>query len=141
MAQAQTTNTGRKTRVIVFQIIALLVFCSILIVIASSLNVFDKPSESHRVTFQLKASGGNARMSYTVSDGKMSESEVVSTPWKKTLTFRTGDEVYLVAGNPTGYGDIHCQIFLDGKLWREDSADYPNDKVACAGYVGSFSGK
>lgn len=134
--------TTRRLAIISIQIlIIILAISGILFVVGILRGTFLPVATYHRVTFRITASGGNARMAYTQENGQLSESEVVTTPWVKTIIFETGTDVYLVAGNPNKMGDLSCEILLDGKHWRKETVTYPQDKVACAGYVGTYIGE
>jgi hypothetical protein len=43
--------------------------------------------------------------------------------------------IILTASNPSQTGSIQCELLLDGKAWKKESAKAPNDKVSCAGIV------
>lgn len=127
-------------RAILIALLFVMLFCAGLFAVFYYSGVFQSSKIEHTVTYIVEASGGKARMSYTMQNGEMSESTVVSTPWKLTLKFNTGDEVYLVAGNPSKIGDLSCEIRLDNNVWQRQQVVFPEDKVACAGFVGSYSG-
>ncbi|WP_152965509.1 hypothetical protein [Thermanaerothrix daxensis] len=100
-----------------------------------SLGVFTPPQTERRATLLIRASGGFAQIDYRIGDKMIYKQHSVATPWKLETTFSQGDEVFLTAANPSGYGDLECQIVLNGRVWKSQRAEFPADKVACAGIV------
>lgn len=128
----QKANEKKK---ILWQLIGLFAFLLILVLVATRLGVFSTPNNQHRIRVRLEASGGYAIISYAFPADQMDDSQTVSTPWRKSFTAIGGDEVYVTAGNPAQSGQIHCEIELDGKTWKEETAVYPDQTVACAGII------
>jgi hypothetical protein len=85
--------------------------------------------------FTIKSTGGTAIITLTDSTGQLSFNGVSSTPWEKAGVYKVGDEVYLTAGNPSQFGTLTCSITIDGRDWKSDQSDSPQDKVGCAGII------
>ncbi|MBN2589149.1 MAG: hypothetical protein JXA96_04765 [Sedimentisphaerales bacterium] len=88
----------------------------------------------HKVVYKVKSTSGSVAVAYTQLNGEKSDMVEVKTPWTKTLSFRN-TVVYLLVANPNEYGDISCEILLDGKSLKFEESKYPNDKVACALFI------
>jgi hypothetical protein len=91
--------------------------------------------DTRHLTFTVEASGVSANITLSDSVGAQSFSGVTSTPWNRTATYQAGTQVYLTAGNPSGYGTIKCAITIDGRQWKNNEATSPSDKVGCAGII------
>ena len=91
-------------------------------------------TRSSRVTYVVTSSEDEARIAYTMANGETSEMTVKDTPWRKTVIFRD-IVVYLLVGNPYRYGEISCEIFLNGQSLSLETAVYPEDKIACRLFV------
>ncbi len=120
---------------LILEILFVAFLCLITVWVLYSLGVFTPPSTERHATLLIRASGGFAQIDYRVGDRVIYKQYSVSTPWKLETTFSQGDEVYLTAANPSGYGDLECQIILEGRVWKSQRVEFPADKVACAGLV------
>jgi hypothetical protein len=89
--------------------------------------------DTRHLTFSVDASGGSAKITLSDSVGAQSFSGVTSTPWTRTATYQMGTQVYLTAGNTSGYGSIKCSIIIDGREWKNETTS--GDKVGCAGII------
>jgi hypothetical protein len=83
-----------------------------------------------------KIAGTTSRADYTIenSQGGTEQGEV-SVPWTKTFTFRRGDFVYLSAQNQRDSGTIKCEIWVDGKLFKNSSSSGGYMIASCSGSV------
>jgi hypothetical protein len=120
---------------IALQLVFVTTICALAAFILISLGVLDRNSGSHRVQFQVEASGAVAIITLQAGDVSISEPTTVSAPWSKTIDIPSGTEVYLTALNPTQTGQLSCSITLDNKPWKSDTTSAPKDGVACAGIV------
>ena len=120
---------------LILEILFVAFLCLTTVWVLYSLGVFTPPSTERHATLLIRASGGFAQIDYRVGDRVIYKQYPVSTPWKLETTFSQGDEVYLTAANPSGYGDLECQIILEGRVWKSQRVEFPADKVACAGLV------
>lgn len=122
-------------RTLFFQILGVSILCIVLLAIFVSLKVFTPKATSHRITFRVESSGGIAQITYKDNNHFQNEREQVTTPWERSWDNPSGTEVYVTAGNPTQMGTIKCYLKVDGKTWKSDVANSPDDSVACAGIV------
>ncbi|WP_299030410.1 hypothetical protein [uncultured Thermanaerothrix sp.] len=120
---------------LILEILIVVVLCLLTLWVFYSLGVFNPPQSERRATLLIKASGGFAHIDYRVGNTMIYKQHAVATPWKLETTFSQGEEVFLTAANPSGYGDLECQIILNGRVWKSQRAEFPDDKVACAGIV------
>ncbi|MCX8025426.1 MAG: hypothetical protein N3A60_09505 [Thermanaerothrix sp.] len=120
---------------LILEILFVVLLCFITTWVLYNLGVFTPPSKERHATLLIRASGGFAQIDYRVGEKTIYKQYSVSTPWKLETTFVQGDEVYLTAANPSGYGDLECQIILEGRVWKSQRVEFPKDKVACAGLV------
>ena len=119
----------------VHHIILLIVVISALLFLSLRFEIFKKRPDSHNITFIVEADGGFAMITYADNFSDVSEATNLTTPWKRTQINPSGSEILLTAGNPSGFGTIKCKLLMDNKLWKENEAAYPDDKVACGGIV------
>ncbi len=122
-------------RTLFFQVLIVSILCIILVALAVSLKVFSPQSGSHRITFRVESSGGIANITYKDMRNLQKDRLQISTPWERNWNNPSGTEVYLTAGNPTQIGSIKCFLKIDGKVWKNDIANSPDDAVVCAGIV------
>lgn len=120
---------------LVLEILLVIALCLGAAWVLYTLGVFNRPETERRATLIVKASGGFALIDYRRGSETIYKQHSVATPWKLEATFAQGDEVYLTAANPSGYGDLECQILLNGRVWKSQRVEFPADKVACAGLV------
>jgi hypothetical protein len=131
-----TLSSNSQNTVIVRQLIILAVFTAGVLVTLNMLGVFSERRDGgHSVTFKLEGSASNAKITYTMANGKSSGPLDVTLPWKKTVHFSQPTTVILTAGNQNQTGSIRCYLLLDGQDWKHDQSAMPNDKVSCAGIV------
>lgn len=123
------------------ELITQLIFIAVLVIGALALfyfiGAFEKPvSSTHTVQFKVFGSSGMAVVSHSVKGGGTTGPMDVSLPFTSSrIEFPTSVTVVVTAGDPTGMGGLTCQILLDGQVWREDSVDSPDDRLACAGTI------
>jgi len=120
---------------IVLQLVFVAAICTLAAYILFSLGLMNRSSNSHRVQFQVEASGAVAIITLQAGDFSISEPTTVSAPWSKTMNVSTGTQVYLTALNPTQTGQLTCSITLDNAPWKLERTSAPKDGVACAGIV------
>ncbi len=126
---------GQTNRKKFFDIIIVILFCLVGFLVLLVLGTFKTPNSSHKVLFQVKASGGYAMVSLRTSDETLVSSTIVTTPWRKEMKLTQGTEVYLTASNPSQTGELECLISLDNKVWKSMKKEAPENGVACAGIV------
>jgi hypothetical protein len=118
---------------IALQLLFVAIVIAIVIFVLMGLS---KPAAgSHRVQFQIEATGGYAIITYQAGSVSVSKPLTVSTPWSKVLDVASGTEVYLTASNPTQTGKLNCSLSLDKAPWKLETTSAPKDGVACAGIV------
>ncbi|MBN2589150.1 MAG: hypothetical protein JXA96_04770 [Sedimentisphaerales bacterium] len=125
-------NTSSQQAVVIT--IQAIIIIGLLVALAYLTGIVKAPSEqikTYQITYRVSASGGQALVTYTQSDGTKSESQMVKTPWIKSFNFQTGDVVFLTAGNPAEGDSVSCQIIQDGVVKDEDNNTF-EDKAACA---------
>jgi len=105
------------------------------IAIMNYMGGFISDSGSHRLRFDVVASGGYAVVTLDAGTAQIASPKQVTVPWSQTALVESGTEVYLTASNPSATGEVTCSITLDGKLWKEDKTTAPKNGVACAGIV------
>jgi hypothetical protein len=127
--------TNQKNRKKFFDIIIIFLFILVGFLVLLVLGTFKTQSSSHKVLFQVKASGGYAMVTLKTSDEEILSSTIVTTPWRKEMKLPQGTEVYLTASNPSQTGELECLISLDNKSWKSMRKDAPENGVACAGIV------
>ncbi|MEN6436251.1 MAG: hypothetical protein ABFD58_10600 [Anaerolineaceae bacterium] len=99
------------------------------------LGTFKSHSTTHRVLFQVNASGGYAMISFKTSEETFLSSTIVTTPWREEMKLPQGTEVYLTAANPTQTGELECSISLENRIWKSMKKESPENGVACAGII------
>jgi hypothetical protein len=91
--------------------------------------------DTRHLTFSIEASGGFANITLTTPDQNLTFDGVTSTPWERNGILKSGDEVYLTAGNPSQFGSLSCSIKINGSSWKSESSNQSQDKVGCAGII------
>jgi hypothetical protein len=126
-------SESRRTDVII-QSITVIVVLVITLFVLYQLGAFTPVRKGpHQVRYRVEGTTTSAVITYVREDGKSTGLTTVGVPWEVTLTFTQATTVILTAGNPSQTGEIRCVIYLDGKLWKQQSARDPSDKVSCAG--------
>lgn len=120
---------------IALQAVLVLAIVGAAIAVLVSLGITQAPSESHLLTFEVKASGGFATITLKAGNEEIAKPTTVTSPWTKTLRVKRGTEVYLTASNPSASGEISCRITLDKEAWKLEKNNSPKNGVACAGIV------
>jgi len=120
---------------IALQAVLVLAIVGAAIAVLISVGIMQTPSESHLLTFEVKASGGFATITLKAGSEEISMPTTVTSPWSKTLRVKSGTEVYLTASNPSASGEISCRIALDKTSWKAEKNSAPKNGVACAGIV------
>ncbi|MCX8061237.1 MAG: MmpS family protein [Anaerolineales bacterium] len=99
-------------------------------------GAFNSRPEGYRsITYRVEGTASTAVVTYTQPDGSKTELIEIAVPWRKTMNFPKGMIVVLTVGNPTQTGDLRCKLLLDGKVWKEQFAKSPKDKVSCGGII------
>jgi len=127
-------NLSDRTKM-TLQIALALAIVGAAIVILFSAGIMETRSDSHLLTFEVKASGGFAVITLESAGESVTDPKTVSVPWSKTLRVKSGTEVYLTASNPSATGEIQCAILLDKTAWKSEKNSSPKNGVACAGIV------
>ncbi len=125
----------QKSTKTILTIILLLVILAGLIFIAIRTGIFAPQTTTNKIRMEVISSGGYAIITYSAGDKGTKEAETVTTPWRKTFNVEEGDSVFLTAGNPSQSGKISCIIELNGKVWKTDQVEFPQQAVACAGII------
>lgn len=112
-----------------------LVFITLIIFLISLLLRQNPRVTSRSLFFEVESSGGFANITLQAGNVVIKTSTTVTTPWRRTIKVKSGEEVYLTAANPTQSGKIRCRISYDGQAWKDESIEAPKDGVACAGIV------
>lgn len=120
---------------IALQIIFVLALVGAAAAVLLSMGVMRTGSDSHLVSFEVKASGGFALVTLEAGSKSIEKPLTVTSPWTKKIRIESGTEVYLTASNPSQTGEITCSISLDQNLWKTESTNAPKNGVACAGIV------
>lgn len=123
-------------------IVLVLIIFILLVIVAFLTGLFESPQATDdkppgrqtRITYNVSSGSGKVQVAYAKADGEMSENEIVTTPWTKTI-ISSKIRAILVVGGSTDNGKLCCEIKLDGNKWIDECANPPKDKVACAGYV------
>ncbi len=120
---------------IALQIVFVLALLGAAISIMAYMGGFVSSPGSHRLRFDVGASGGFAVITLDAGSASISSPKQVTAPWSQTVRVDSGTEVYLTASNPSATGELTCTITVDGKAWKEDKTSAPKNGVACAGIV------
>jgi hypothetical protein len=128
------TNLSDQMK-IALQAVLVLAIVGVAIAVLVSLGITQAPSESHLLTFEVKASGGFATITLKAGSEEIAKPTTVTSPWSKALRVKRGTEVYLTASNPSASGEISCRITLDKEAWKAEKNSAPKNGVACAGIV------
>jgi hypothetical protein len=128
------TNLSDGTK-LALQIALVVAIIGAAIAILISAGIMQTPSESHLVTFEVRAAGGFAVITLDAGSEKIAKPTTISVPWTKSLRVKSGTEVYLTAANPSASGEISCRITLDKISWKAEKNSAPKNGVACAGIV------
>lgn len=131
MTISRTRNRNRQ--ILEISIVILLIILAV--VILWRLDAF-KPLPKYRtVTYRVEGSGP-VLINYTQPDDRTVSLTNIFPPWRSTdMIFERGVDVIITVGNVSQVGSIKCIILIDGKNWRESSANSPEDKVSCSGKV------
>lgn len=127
-------NLSDRTKM-TLQIVLALTIVGAAIAILLSAGIMETRSESHLLTFEVKASGGFSVITLEAGGESVADPKTVSVPWSKTLRVKSGTEVYLTASNPSATGEIQCAILIDKTAWKSEKNNSPKNGVACAGIV------
>jgi hypothetical protein len=132
-----TFNNQPDSRMIASQIaVVSIVILAILAIVGYMVLNAPVASEQRMVTYRIEGTCGNARMTYTETDGHQTDALSIAVPWQSPpKLFRSTTKVFLTAGNPQSSGTITCIMLLDGVEWKRDSSTQPEGKVACGGIV------
>jgi len=122
-------------RRMVIQLIFITILLTGLAIIAITSGIFTPKDTARSVTLKVVASHGFIRLSYSTPEESSASALNVSSPWEKTFRLQAGDEVHISAGNPNSIGEITCYIIINNRVWRSETAKYPDDKAACAGII------
>ena len=125
----------RKRNILVAQIAFVTFLCLGLIFIAITSGVFRPKGGPRQIGLRIESASGVALLTYSYSTASIKDAISVTTPWEKNITLNSGEQVYLSAGNPSSYGKITCSISVDSHPWKSQTAEYPEDKVSCAGII------
>jgi hypothetical protein len=127
---------SRRRELLVQSAILFIIFIAILIMMIF-MGVFrNRSPKARQVVYQVDGSATVAVVTYTRPDGTSSGREEVMLPWKiKPVQVMPGSMIILTAGNPGQVGNIRCVISVNGNTWKEQKAEIPQDKVACAGII------
>lgn len=127
-----TTQVDRKKmfQLIIIGLILLAATITLLV-----LGAFKPRASSHKVLFQVNASGGYALITLKTPRASILSPTIVTTPWRMEITLEHGSEVYLTAANPTQTGELSCSISLDNRIWKSMEKAAPQNGIACAGIV------
>ena len=119
----------------VLQSIIILIVIGIVVVFLNYL-IGNRPIKgSHRIRFEVQASGGFASITMHGGTETIPDLTTVTVPWTKTINIQGGTTVYLTAANPTATGELTCNLYLDGSAWKTETTNAPKNGVACAGIV------
>jgi hypothetical protein len=128
------SNLPDRTRNLI-SLAFVLVFTTMIIFFISLLLQQNPRVTSRNLFFEVESSGGFANITLQAGSVAIKTSTTVTTPWRRTINVKSGEEVYLTAGNPTQSGKIRCRISYNGQPWKDESIEAPKDGVACAGIV------
>ena len=120
---------------IVLQVVFVLAICGAAIAVLIYMGALKPTVSSHRVRFEVEASGGYANITLQTSIASIDKPTTFTVPWSRTMQIKSGSEVYLTATNPTLTGKLICRIILDDKNWKEETTLAPKNGVACAGII------
>jgi len=89
--------------------------------ISSGGSIGTSSSSTHSITYHVDGSTSKASLTYQNAQGG-SQQEDASVPWRKTISAKSGDFLYISAQNKESYGDIRVRILVDGKKFRNSEA-------------------
>lgn len=100
----------------------LTVVCICIAVLTPSLSgVSGVLSKSHNVVLRVGGSASSAFITYNNAQGGTEQVEVY-LPWEKEFTVKESVFLYVSAQNQDAYGDISCEIIVDGKTIKNSSS-------------------
>ncbi len=94
-----------------------------------------KKPQDHAVTYRVRGTTSTGVVTYTRADGQSIKPMDIHVPWDLIISYSKPTTVILTATNPSQTGSIQCELMLDGRPWKKESARAPSDKVSCAGIV------
>jgi hypothetical protein len=127
--------SNQQRTLVIVQVAVLTIVCIGLGVLAYVFGVFKPPKDTRILTLRIESTSGAIQYTYSVPGDERKTTETTSSPWEKSIGVKVGSEIYLIGGNPNQMGSIACTLLLDGKVWKKQTAKYPDDKVSCAGIV------
>jgi Kef-type K+ transport system membrane component KefB len=129
-----TNNNSSRSSAIIGIVIAVVIIAAIVGVWLAKTNASPEGT-MRQVTYLVEATGGYAVIIYTDSIGNQTDSAMLTTPFRRTISLPVGNEVYLTASNPSQTGTITCKISINNREWKKSSGTHPVDSVACAGII------
>ena len=90
---------------------------------------------THQITYRVTGTASRASLTYENAQGG-SEQLDVSVPWLKDFRFEAGAFVYISAQNQGEFGSIGCEIYLDGKKWKQSTSQGAYAIATCSGSAG-----
>jgi uncharacterized protein (UPF0333 family) len=124
-----------KRAKIVLQLLGIIILIAVIAWAFNSIGAFRSNSGPRRITFRVEASGGYANITLQAGKERIDKATTVTTPWERSIMIDQGEQVYLTASNPTQTGQLSCSISINGRTWKSEKIETPQDGVACAGIV------
>ena len=130
-----TVSNNNNSRSAIVGIAIVVVIIVAIIGIWTLKSTSSQTGKMRQVTYYVEATGGYAVVIYTDSIGHQTDSTMLTTPFRRTISLPVGNEVYLTASNPSQTGTISCKITIDNREWKQSTGTHPVDSVACAGII------
>lgn len=134
----ETSNRSTNvTRRIVITISAIIVIVVVLYFTLTWLSNFlpEMVLPKSSISYLVEGTAENAVITYTKSDGKVSEPQSIDIPWhSRTYTIPSRTLVILTAA-ATESGTIKCTILMGNTVIDSNTQDPFEDKALCGGYI------
>jgi hypothetical protein len=128
-------SNSKQNMTTIIQIVILVLLCVGVAAMLYFFGAFNTTKASHVVALKIESSAGMVQVIYSLPDESSKDPLKTSAPWSKTVTLKSGSEVYLEAASPVSSGQLRCIILVDGKSWKTQVVSAPETKVTCAGII------
>lgn len=87
------------------------------------------------VSYLVEGTAENAVITYTKSDGKVTEPESVSIPWRSPMYNVPSRTLVILTAAATESGTIKCTILAGDRVVDSNIQNPFSDKALCGGYI------
>jgi len=130
----RSTNVARRIIITIVVIIAVGILLSVGMAWVSSILPGVALNRT-TVSYVVEGTTENAVITYTKSDGKVTEPESVSIPWRSPIYSVPSRTLVILTAAATESGTIKCTILAGDRVIDSNIQNPFSDKALCGGYI------